>query len=286
MTAPVSNEPADLRATTRVPQRFWIGLLALVVYVALAGGVANLLDAWVQPSSEVGEFALTHFPVLIPLIVAGVVFVRVSGWGRSVWRTPAAFETHPRRWWMLAFPVLLFAQAVAVIVLIPWNDRAAGLVLVVALGTAMVGFGEELYVRGILRASLRAHHGETLTLVVTSLLFGAAHTLGSVMLGLQPTFIAFQVVATAFDGVLLYGVFRATGRLWVAATLHALTDFSLYVSNGDLADHSGSDVLTSPVNVVIQFALWALAAALLVSCIRQDLRARRDRRQTADDHIA
>ncbi|MFB2580519.1 lysostaphin resistance A-like protein [Herbiconiux sp. P15] len=259
-------------------KRFWIGLVAAVVYVAVAGGLATLLDAWLQPEEGLAEFAVTHFPVLIPLIVVGVVFVRRSGWGRDVWRTPAAFGTQPRRWWMLAIPVLVIAQAVTVLVLAPWGERTVALVVVVALGTAMVGIGEELYFRGILRTSLRAHHGETLTLLVTSLLFGVGHSVASLALGLQPAFIAFQVGVTALDGVVLYGVLRATGRLWIAIALHALTDFSLYISAGDLADRSGSNVSTSPVNVALESALWVLALVLLVSCIRQDIRTHRENR--------
>lgn len=273
MTAPASTSPS-----TRVRKRFWIGLVAVVIYVALAGGLANVLESWLQPGDAVASFALTHFPVLIPLIIAGLIFVRWSGWGDDVWRTPASFETRPRRWWMLAFPLLLVAQSVTMLVTTPWSDRTVVLIVVVALGTLLVGFGEELYFRGILRTSLRAHHGETLTLIVTSLLFGAAHSLASVYLGLEPGFIAFQVAATGLNGLLFYGVFRATGSLWLTALLHGLNDFALYVANGDVSDHTASNVAPPPITAAFQIALWVLAVVLLISSIRQDVRERREGR--------
>ncbi|GIT82109.1 hypothetical protein LLS1_37780 [Leifsonia sp. LS1] len=265
----------------RVPQRFWIGLVAVIVYVALAGGVGNLLDQWFPTTNDVAELALSHFPVLIPLIAVGLIFVWRAGWRNDVWRTPASFETQPRRWWMLAFPILLLAQSVILLVGTPWGRWSVGALLVILVVNIMVGVGEELYFRGILRASLRSHHGETLTLVVTSLLFGAAHALGSVLAGLPIGFVAFQVSVAAAAGAVLYGVFRATGRLWVAMALHALSDFALRVSSGDLSSRSADDLSPSPVTITTQAILWMLTLVLLISCIRQDARTRRAKTEPA-----
>jgi membrane protease YdiL (CAAX protease family) len=261
----------------RVPQRFWIGLVAAVFYVALAGGVGELLKGWAPEGDDVAELALSHFTVLIPLIIVGVVFVRRAGWSRDVWRTPSSFETRPRRRWMLVFPILLLVQVVVILAGTPWSRWTIGLLLLVLLVNILVGVGEELYFRGILRASLRAHHGETLTLLVTSLLFGLAHALGSVIAGMPIGFIGFQVGVTAVTGAVLYGVFRATGRLWVAMALHALNDFALRVSSGDLGSRSADDLDPSPANIAVQSILWVFAVVLLISCIREDRRARREK---------
>ncbi|MFZ4893000.1 CPBP family intramembrane glutamic endopeptidase [Plantibacter sp. Mn2098] len=258
----------------RVPQRFWVGLAAAAVYVAGAAGVANLLTGAFPQSDPLADLALGHFPVLIPLIVAGVLFVRWAGWRDQVWRAPAAFETTPRRWWLLAIPVLLLAQSVTVLVTMPADRWQLGVILLVGAVTALVGFGEELFFRGILRASIRAHHGETVTLIATSLLFGAGHSIGSLMNGVPPGVIAFQVGVTALDGAVLYGAFLATGRLWVPIVLHALDDFVLRVGGGVQSGPS-SDVSLGPVSIAIEWTLWVLAIALLVSCIRRDVLARR-----------
>ncbi|MFF2052932.1 CPBP family intramembrane glutamic endopeptidase [Leifsonia sp. NPDC058194] len=269
----------DVSAGPRVPQVFWIGLVACVVYVALAAGVANLLGDLFGGGSEAGDFALTHYTVLPVLIVGGLLFLRWSGWWAQTWSVPSAGRTQPRRWWMLSIPVLLLAQSVIVLAIAPWGAHSVGTIVVVLVGTAMVGFGEELFFRGILRVSVRAHHGELVTLLVTSALFGAAHVLGSVIAGLQPAFILLQVTTLAMDGALYYGVVRATGRLWIAMALHALTDFSLYVSGSDVSHSGSTDANISPANVVIQFVLGALSLVLVISCIRQDLLERRRRRE-------
>lgn len=269
-------------AATRVPRRFWIGLLAAVVYVALAGGVANLLTEGFPQDDPAADFALGHFPVLIPLVIGGVLFVRWAGWSSDVWRTPASFETTPRRWWMLAIPVLVFAQAVIVLAIMPADRWQLGVVLLVAAGTALVGFGEELFFRGILRSSIRAHHGETVTLLVTSLFFGLAHSLGSLLGGVPIGYIAVQVGAAALDGAVYYGVLLATGRLWVPIVLHALTDFSLRVGGG-LNTGPSADVDLGPANIAIEWAIWVLAVVVLISCIRRDLSARRAKRAVSPE---
>lgn len=260
----------------KVRQRFWIGLVAAIVYVAFAGGVGEWLTEWFPPENDVAELALSHFPVLLPLVAVGVIFVWRAGWTKDVWRTPASFETQPRRWWMLVFPALLLAQSVIILLGAPWGTWNFGALLLILVVNILVGVGEELYFRGILRASLRAHHGETLTLIVTSLMFGAAHALGSVLAGVPIGFLAFQVSVTAVTGAVLYGAFRATGRLWVAMALHALTDFALRISSGDLSSRSADDLTPSPVTIATQSILWLSALVLLISCIRQDARTRRE----------
>ncbi|MBF4457448.1 CPBP family intramembrane glutamic endopeptidase [Pseudoclavibacter sp. VKM Ac-2867] len=259
---------------SRIRPRIWIGVLLAIVYAAVAGGVANMLTEAFPQTDPAADFALGHFPVLIPLVVGGVLFIRWAGWSERVWRTPAAFETTPRRWWMLAIPVLLLAQAVLILATMPAERWQFWLVLLIALGTGLVGFGEELYFRGILRASLLERHGETLALVVTSLAFGAAHSLGSLIGGVPLALTAFQVAATAFDGMLYYGVFLATGRLWVPIALHAITDFSLRVAGGLNAGPS-ADIDLGPATAVIEIALGILAFLVLISCIRRDLHQRR-----------
>lgn len=278
-----AHPPATETPAERVPRRFWVGLVAAIVYVALAGGVAELLTEGISTEDDVAELSLGHFPVLIPLVAAGVWFVWRAGWTKHVWRTPAAFETQPRRWWMLAFPALLLIQSIVLLAGTPWGAWSAAVLVVIVLVNILVGVGEELYFRGVLRASLRAHHGETVTLLVTSLMFGAAHALGSVLAGTGAGFVAFQVVVTATSGAVFYGVFRATGRLWIAMGLHALNDFTLRVSSGDLTSRSADNLDPSPINVVVQALLWVLVLVLLTSCIRQDTAERREKRAASTE---
>lgn len=260
----------------RVPQRFWVGLVAVVVYVLGAAVIANLLTGWMHPRDPAVDFALGHFPVLLPLIVGGILFVRRNGWSAEVWRTPAAFETTPKRWWLLSIPVLMLTNAIITLATAPADRWALGPVLLLAVVLLLVGLGEELYFRGILRASLRAHHGETLTLLVTSLFFGLAHSVAALAGGVPISIVAFMVATTGFTAVLYYAAFRATGRLWVPILLHALDDFALELTDGALIPGVTSAPDPGTLYIGIQMVIWLLAAVFLVSCVRQDLRARKE----------
>lgn len=275
-----TQEIESRTSPVRVRPMVWVGLVAAAVYVAGAAGVANLLTVAFPTTSESVDFALGHAPVPL-LIVAGVLFVRWAGWSPRVWRVPAATETQPRRRWLLAIPVLLLVQVLATFAYVPWSDRSMVLIVVVLAGTALVGLGEELYFRGILRVGVRAHHGESLTLLVTSVLFGLAHVLGSLLVGAPASIIALQVAVTALDGTVLYGVLRATGRLWVAVVLHGLNDAALYLNSADTAGPAATSFNPSSWFAVLPILLWVFTAALVVSCIRQDLRARADRKRLA-----
>lgn len=275
MSAERFPDTRSVRAVRTAP-RAWISFVAAAVYVAVAAGVANVLTDLIPTGDPVEEFVLGHVTVLIPLIVAGVVFVHWAGWNNIVWRLPSAAETTPRRWWLLAFPALMLVQYATVLVDSRWSAWDLGSVVIVAIVCLLIGFGEELYFRGILRASIRHRHGETLALLLTSLAFGLAHTLGAVLAGVEPAGIAFEIGVTALAGAICYGAYRATGRLWVPILLHALDDFSLQISSGDLTADP-SDAGLSPLGVTAQTLLWILALALLISCIRQDLRGRAPR---------
>ena len=276
---PPTSYQLDTHGTDTAPRRFWIGLVAIVIYVALAAILSNALDDVVRPDSVVAEFALTHFVALPILLAAGLWFSRWSGWSKDIWSQAPAFAAQPRRRWMLAVPALLAVQSVLVLFDVPWSDRSAGFILIVAIGTIMVGLGEELYYRGILRVSLRANHGELVTVVVCSVLFGASHSIGTLTHGIPVGFVAFQVAVTGMNGVLYYAAFTATGTLWVPIALHAFTDFSLYVQSGE-GSAAGGDAQSDPnaLSVVVQLALTALSVIVLVSAALEDRRARNARR--------
>lgn len=185
--------------TERVPRRIWIGLVAVVVYILFAAGLGNAVDSWIGTSTGPLELVLSH-AAIVPPIIAGVLFVRWAGWTPAVWRTPPPTGRGVRRWWWLAIPVLMLVQSLANIAAAPldtWTIPTAALVLVV---TCLVGLGEELYFRGILRASITGHHGETFAFIGTSLAFGLAHSAAGLAHGVPLSIIAFQVAVTVAAG--------------------------------------------------------------------------------------
>jgi membrane protease YdiL (CAAX protease family) len=273
--------PRDTATTPseRVPRTVWVALVAAAVYVLLAAGLGNLLDALVDPGSPTAEFAITHLVPLPIAIAAGLAFARWSGWWHDIWTTPRVTAARPRRLWMLAVPVLMLIIPTVGLTRVPWAERAVGFVLVAAVGCLLIGLGEELFYRGILRVGIRAHHGELVTLLAVSLLFGLSHSFGSLINDVPPSTIAFQVAFTAMDGALLYTVLRVTGRLWVPILLHAFTDFSLYVQSADstpAVGHAPDD--PDPVLAAAQTALIVLSVVVVISTALEDRRTRRERR--------
>lgn len=264
-----------------MPRVFWVGLVACAVYILVALGSSKLLIAVAQTAStSEATFALGHLVPLPVGIAAGLVFARWSGWWSDIFTQPVT-TIRPRRWWMLAIPILLLVGPVANLVQTPWSGRAVGFVLLSAVAFLLVGFGEEFFFRGILRVSLRSHHGELVTILVTSLLFGLGHSLGLLFVGTPVTRILFVVGVTALSGALFYAALRATGTLWVPIVIHALTDFSLRMEAPDRTNaaigHGSSGTTSWSVETIVTFGLWALLLAVVVSFALEDLAERRER---------
>ena len=134
-------------------------------------------------------------------------------------------------------PAALVAQIVFLFAETPWAALSASYVLVGLLCYALFGLGEELFVRGILLESVRSHHGETVTLLITAGVFGLAHSLGSSIAGVPVGAIALQVAVTAMQGVLFYAVLRVTGTLLAPILLHGIGDYGRWLAGGDGEDH-------------------------------------------------
>lgn len=256
---------------TKVTPRIWIGLVAAAVYVLLAGWFGEFVGGFAPDGDANAEFALGHYIPLAILIAGGIVFVRWARWSKDVWTGPSVF-TERRRWWMLAIPVLLAIQIVVGFTTVPWSAQAVSSVLIVLAGTVMVGVGEELYFRGILRTTILNHHGEFLALMITSVAFGLGHSIKFLLMGMPAEAFAFQIVFLAMDGALFYGALRATGTLWVPIALHALNDFQLYLHSGDADGVNEQGLGDTPVVVTSELLLIALSVALVISTILHDRR--------------
>lgn len=262
------------------PPSIWLALAAVVIYVALAAGLGGLLSGLVSDDQELAQFALGHFIPLAIAIVGLLLFLRWAGWGRVVWRERPTPALTPRRWWLISIPVLVVLLPIAQLGEVPWASRPLGFILVIAAGTLLVGIGEELLIRGVLLTAVRAHHGELLALLGTSLVFALAHIPGSIIAGAPIAAIAFQVTFLAAAGAAYYWVRRVTGRLWAAMLAHALTDWVLYLASGagtpatSLPQSHSSDS-PDPLQVTVQVLLLVATTVSVISVIREDRRSRR-----------
>ena len=120
------------------------------------------------------------------------------------------------------------------------------LVVAVALGPAL---GEELIFRGLIGNGLTARYGCGLGMVVTSLLFAAAH-------GFPP-----HALATIPIGLYLHHVYLATGSYWMAVIVHFLNNLLVIT----LAKFGAVEALpTSPALLSCSMG-YVLITALLLS---------------------
>lgn len=277
MTKSIAKDTNVLDTTYSIKPRVWIGFVAIAFSILLAAGLGNLIGIIFPEVSEVEEFAWSHFIPLPIAIIAGLWFVRKAGWTKQVFEATPSYKEKHRRRWLLIFPILLAAQAVISLATAPWASQSITFILISLFAMILVAINEELYFRGILRFTIEQHHGQTITLLVVSVLFGLAHTFGSLFDGLPLTFIAFQVGATAFLGVAYYAAFIATGRLWVPIAFHFVSDFTLRLSSGETSIGPMSSGDPAPLYVAIEMILIALVLPLLISVIKYDIRMRKDR---------
>ncbi len=189
------------RETQRSSAASWVSV-AVVFEFSLAGlaavlgwifGVNPFRDlVWHEPA-ELVTHVLYGGLAVVPLLVA-FVWLRGSRW--------AVFRELRR---------LIHEQ------LLPHFARASPLEL--AWLSLAAGVGEELLFRGFLISALQSQLdpqavGGWLPLIVSSVLFGLAHSVSWTYLGMA------MAVGFYFGGLLL-----ATGSLWVPVTTHALYDF-------------------------------------------------------------
>lgn len=274
----------DTRTETRVPRTIWVGLAAVVVYLFFAAVLGNVFGD-LAGDDDTAEFVLSHYVPLPIAIIIAVLFLRWAGWGRSVWAERPTPTLQPRRWWLVSIPVLMVLLPLVQLVDVPWGARPLGTVLLVILGTAMVGFGEELVLRGILLDAVRARHGELVTMLVTAVVFALAHIVGSIWAGVPFAAILFQVAVLFMNGTLYYWVRRVSGRLWVAMAVHALTDCVLYLAAGPSRPTDAltqpADAAPNPILAVGQTLLIVAAVLGVISAAREDHRNRTHVRHNA-----
>ncbi|WP_431278242.1 CPBP family intramembrane glutamic endopeptidase [Leifsonia poae] len=228
----------------RVRPRVWIGLaicaayLVVVFLIQLASGIPY--TAW-------GDSAENLFlGADISLIVAGALLAittSVLGW----WR-PALVDEHRSRYaWPIVAPALFALLAVVNLALTDWGSVGTPFIGAAAL-LLLVGFTEELTIRGLLLVALRSRLAEGWVWFLSSLIFALLHGV-NVLLGADLFGTIEQMLFAFAVGSAYYIVRRVTGSLIPAMILHAVWDFSVFmVTQGHPTD------LAQIVNAVIPIA--------------------------------
>ena len=212
----------------RVQPRPIVGIVIFVVYAAifsvgfLASGVDY--DAVGDTTSNVMK------AIVLPVGVGALVLLLVTyflGWWRPVFRDE---DRAPR--WTLLIPAFMAVAVLAGLITADWGGRESSFIAWLLVGTLFVGIAEEVLTRGLLLTAFRGGMGEVGVWFWTSLVFGLLHSL-NILFGQSVGATILQVAFAFVLGSVLYACRRATGLLVIPIVLHALWDFTTFMSSGE-----------------------------------------------------
>ncbi len=243
--------------------------LALITYVGwlllTMFGMRWASDGTKKPLVE----TITH-GISWNLVMAIGLLALVTVWMR--WRDLKFVPPRPlsslKVLWFPAIYLLLFALLSAVLGL-----PAADTMLFVVLNTLLVGVSEEWMFRGVLFQGLRSRFLMWPSVILASLLFGAAHILNVITTG-QLGEAVVQSVAAFMSGLVMIALLIRTGSLWVPIVYHALWDLGTFMvsagggKSGKPVDLSQEWAWTIPILMVLPNFLYAV---YLLRKVRNDM---------------
>lgn len=211
------------RMATRAETHPWLFGLALgVTTVVGAYAVYIGFDLFLR-------HVLGRYPAILAETLTAAVSLSVVRWFR--WARECGFS--PLRewrsryllWWLTPFVLLAWAGVAD-----HPTVRAPDLLVATLVLTVLIGISEETLFRGLL---LRAFlpRGARRAVVSQGLLFGLFH-LTNLVGGLNPAYVAFEVVVVALLGIFLGALRLRVNSIWPVIAIHALVDFGALVSHG------------------------------------------------------
>lgn len=210
----------------RTTPRPLTGVLILIAYLVVFYGI------WIITGidyTRIGESASTILRWYVAPLAGGalvlVVAATVLGW----WR-PALSEKERAPRWLIVSPAFMAVGAVIILVNKDVSRTTVAMLLLLILGSLLVGFCEELATRGLLIVGLRGRYTEGWVWFLSTLLFGLLH-LPNWIFGAGPGAV-FQVVLAFASGTALYLARRATGSLIWPMLVHGLWDFANFIGTG------------------------------------------------------
>jgi membrane protease YdiL (CAAX protease family) len=245
----------------RVTPRPLIAVALAVVYLAIVGVL------WVVQGvdySRIGETTASLVTGIVVPVGVGALFLAVATTYLGWWR-PALVEPRRAPRWLWVVPVLFVLPGVGYLGV--GNEQTGTWLLVLGVGTLLIGFSEELLTRGTGLVGLRGRFAEPLSWFFSCLIFGLLHGL-NVLFG-QGALDTIAQVASAFAaGSVLYLLRRLAGSLVPCMLVHAFFDFTSFTLPADAAT-SGSPWLVLGVALYPAYVL-ALIGVLVV--LRRDAR--------------
>jgi membrane protease YdiL (CAAX protease family) len=241
----------------RVQPRAVISVGLLVAYIALVSILWTVNDIDYDAVADTRENIVEG---IIAPVAIGAAFLAVAASYLGWWR-PAMVEEKrvgPRWGWVL--PVLLFAFVFSNVASIDYSsDAVMKLLPVLAIGTILVGFSEELLTRGLMLVGFRGSFSEAWSWFFCSLCFALLHGINA-LFGQSIGSTIVQMGAAFLIGTAFYVTRRITGMLVVTMVIHALWDFGA-LGIGDKTPPAIAGFL--------QYAAAIVAIVLLVKILRE-----------------
>jgi len=153
-----------------------------------------------------------------------------------------------RTLWLLplfALPVVLVAAAGITVTSV---QVAAYVALAVC-----VGFSEEIWVRGLLLATLR-RLGTRTAIIGGSAIFGALH-LTNFFAGRPPLYLGLQFAFACLVGFVLAELVAITGSLWIGIVWHFVYDLAAFCTGDDLTPAALAGVAITTA-ILAAYAVW------------------------------
>jgi membrane protease YdiL (CAAX protease family) len=207
--------------------------------------------------------AVAHGPGW-PFVAAVAFVLGVVAWQR--WHDVGLVVLPSRRsLWLTWLPVLYIVGAL--VLAIQFGLPPRGVMLWVGVNTFLVGLSEELMFRGVLLQSLRRTMSIWPAVALTTLAFGAIHSLNVFITGdLRSALV--QSTAASLSGLLFVALRLRTGSLWPCIVVHGGWDFAVFLvalsqptpGPGAQADSAAAlgPMSLAPILLVLPNALYGL----------------------------
>jgi uncharacterized protein len=240
----------------RVKPNALIAILIFLGYGAVVSAFWTIADVDYDTVADTVENVRKG--VVYP-VGAGALYLAIVATALGWWRPALREPRKAGKAWMRIVPGLLVFGVLLNAVSTRWGDieEAGQYLLWVLVGTALVGFSEELLTRGLVIVGARGSMHEKWVWAFSGLLFGLLHV-PNAFFGqggretVQQVFFAFAV------GLSYYVTRRITGTLVVTMVLHALWDGSLFIQQHSTDSIPLGGVVMTPAVVIAIVALVAI----------------------------
>jgi membrane protease YdiL (CAAX protease family) len=172
--------------------------------------------------------------IVLPVALASIFVALVTSY--LGWWGPAIHEDLDAPRWVWLVPALMVLPGLGFLLGgVGPADRSASYLFWLAIGTLLVGFGEEMLARGTGLVGLRGGFREPMAWFFSCLLFGLVHAL-NLFFGQSFGSTAQQIAIAFLVGSVLYMTRRVAGTLIVCMVLHAWIDFTTFAFSDAATD--------------------------------------------------